>query len=263
MARKKSAAKADHFDPTELETNELTTSVKTTQDDYTEDPAQDPEGVEARSGTEHKEMFPFWVLDEFEVSPNNLWGREWPDGGEHLVPRQTTIDAVIHTHEAHSTDEGWATGMRKLALTHIASIKAHQENYESIFSEVSSETGEQFQIIRSVQNIVQALLAERAYKIYLFRKAAGSVRDQTKPLPDYVEKAQERMYLAATTAGVWYEVFMHLHQYAGYKNEPRFYVENDIRNRLVNVANYHDTNNRAAGVTANASEYLENFEINC
>lgn len=39
----------DHFDPTDLETEELLPSVKTTADDYTPDTSADPEGSEARS----------------------------------------------------------------------------------------------------------------------------------------------------------------------------------------------------------------------
>ncbi len=90
-------AKTNHFDPLlEGEREELLPAKETTQDMYTQDTLADPEGAAARTEVA---AYPDWALNDYEPSPLNYWGKAWPQGnGEHLVPKESTIAAVMENH---------------------------------------------------------------------------------------------------------------------------------------------------------------------
>ena len=246
-------AKTNHFDPLlEGEREELLPAKETTQDMYTQDTLADPEGAAAR---EEVAAYPDWALNDYEPSPRNYWGKPWPQGnGEHLVPKESTIAAVMEHHV-----QGMATVKDMVAMAHQEqgeTIKVLKENYESILAGIPDS--QKYPVMKGISNAVQVALAERAYAKHLFISAYGSVRDPDAELPEFVQRRQDKVFEAAVTAGIWYDVHQHCWDFVQYKGTPNYYIENDVKFRLINAAKYIDEQYREVKpVVAAAREYVE------
>ena len=246
-------AKTNHFDPlTEGEREELTAPIETTHDMINDDTLADPDGAAARAEVP---TYPDWALNDYEPSPRTYWGKPWPQGnGEHLVPKESTIAAVMEHHV-----QGMATVKDMVAMAHqeqAETINVLKENYESILAGVSSDM--KFPVMKGISNAVQVALAERAYAKHLFVTAYGSVRDPDKELPDFVQRKQDQVFEAAIKAGIWYDVHHHCWDYVQYKGSPKYFVESDVKFRLIDAAKYIDEQYREVKpVVAAAREYVE------
>ena len=246
-------AKTNHFDPLlEGEREELLPAKETTQDMYTQDTLADPEGAAAR---EEVAAYPDWALNDYEPSPRNYWGKPWPQGnGEHLVPKESTIAAVMEHHV-----QGMATVKDMVAMAHQEqgeTIKVLKENYESILAGIPDS--QKYPVMKGISNAVQVALAERAYAKHLFISAYGSVRDPDAELPEFVQRRQDKVFEAAVTAGIWYDVHQYCWDFVQYKGTPNYYIENDVKFRLINAAKYIDEQYREVKpVVAAAREYVE------
>lgn len=246
-------AKTNHFDPMlEGEREELLPAKETTQDMYTQDTLADPEGAATREMTA---AYPDWALNDYEPSATNYWGKPWPQGnGEHLVPKETTIAAVMEHHV-----QGMATVKDMVAMAHqeqAETIKILKENYESILAGIPDS--QKYPVMKGISNAVQVALAERAYAKHLFISAYGSVRDPDAELPEFVQRRQDKVFEAAVTAGIWYDVHQHCWDFVQYKGSPKYYIENDVKFRLINAAKYIDEQYREVKpVVAAAREYVE------
>lgn len=250
---KKVNTNVNHFDPLlEGERKELVAEVETTQDMYTDDTIADPEGAAAREEAEITAIFPDWVYGDYELSPKTLWGKAWPDGKDHLVPKQITIDAVI---DLHKQGEQHYREMVKLAYsTDETRIKALIDGFETALAGCAGS--DHFPLLKGIGDQVQTFLAERAYRKYLFVSAADRHNDDA--MPDYVENLHTNMMTAAANAGVWYELHSHCWNYVQWKNAPRYYVDNAIKLRLVNAARYLDENYRSEQPKlAKTSDYVK------
>ena len=105
---------------------------------------------------------------------------------------------------------------------------------------------------------MQVALAERAYAKHLFISAYGSVRDPDAELPEFVQRRQDKVFEAAVTAGIWYDVHQHCWDYVQYKGTPNYYIENDVKFRLINAAKYIDEQYREVKpVVPAAREYVQ------
>ena len=246
-------AKTNHFDPLlEGEREELVPAKETTQDMYTQDTLADPEGAAAR---EEVAAYPDWALNDYEPSPRNYWGKVWPQGnGEYLVPKESTIAAVMEHHA-----QGMATIKDMVAMAHqeqAETIKVLKENYESILAGIPD--AQKYPVMKGISNAVQVALAERAYAKHLFTSAYGSIRDPNAELPEFVQRRQDKVFEAAVTAGIWYDLHQHCWDYVQYKGTPNYYIENDVKFRLINAAKYIDEQYREVRpVVAAAREYVE------
>lgn len=246
-------AKTNHFDPLlEGEREELTAPVHTTHDMINDDTLGDPEGAAARAEVA---AYPDWALVDYEPSRTNFWGKPWNSAGtEHLVPKQATIASVMEHH-----NQGMSTIKEMVSMAHqekAETIKVLKENYESILAGISDDM--KYPVMKGISNAVQVALAERAYAKHLFVSAYGSVRDPDAELPEYVANRQDKVFEAAIKAGVWYDVHQHCWDYVQYKGTPKYYVENDVKFRLINAAKYIDEQYREVkAVTAPAREYVQ------
>ena len=246
-------AKTNHFDPlTEGEREELTAPIETTHDMINDDTLADPEGAAARAEVA---TYPDWATTDFEPSATNLWGKAWPQGkGEYLVPKQSTIAAVMDHHV-----QGMATIKEMVAISHqeqAETISILKENYESILAGIPDS--QKYPVMKGISNAVQVALAERAYAKHLFVSAYGSVRDPDAELPDFVQRRQDKVFEAAITAGIWYDVHQHCWNYVQYKGTPNYYIENDVKFRLINAAKYIDEQYREVKpVVPAAREYVQ------
>ena len=236
----KSKTTVTQFDPADVEREELTYDVKTRHDHYTEDTLADPEGVAARQ--EHS-LYPEWVFNDYTVSKLNIWGKPNEDGKEHLVATASTIDSIMRLHDAGMQSELIA-GMVDLASgEHSDTIDTLIDNYTNILHSLSGKS--HYAVVKGVGDAATSALAERAYRKHLFISATGRVRDTEAELPPYVEKLQEQMWEAAIDAGVWYKVHNELWSHLQWKGAPKYYVQNDVKLRLVNAAKYIENNHRA------------------
>lgn len=246
-------AKTNHFDPlTEGEREELTAPKETTHDMINDDTLADPEGAANRAMTP---AYPDWALVDYEPSAKNFWGKPWTSGdGEHLVPKQATVAAVMEHHV-----QGMTTIKEMVAMAHqekADQIKVLKENYESILAGISDDM--KYPVMKGISNAVQTALAERAYAKHLFVSAYGSVRDPDQELPDFVERRQDKVFEAAVKAGIWYDVHQHCWNFVQYKGSPKYYVENDVKFRLINAAEYIDSQYRELKpAIAPAREYVQ------
>lgn len=246
-------AKTNHFDPmTEGEREELHPAKETTHDMYTQDTLADPEGAAARTEVA---TYPDWALNDYEPSATTYWGKGWPQGkGEYLVPKEATIAAVMEHHV-----QGMATIKDMVAMAHqeqAETIKILKENYESILAGIPD--AQKYPVMKGISNAVQVALAERAYAKHLFMSAYGSVRDPEQELPEFVQRRQDKVFESAVTAGIWYDVHQHCWNYVQYKGTPNYYIENDVKFRLINAAKYIDEQYREVKpVVAAAREYVE------
>ena len=246
-------AKTNHFDPMlEGEREELTSPIETTHDMINDDTIGDPEGAAARAEVA---AYPDWALVDYEPSTTTFWGKPWNSAGtEHLVPKQATVASVMEHHV-----QGMTTVKEMVAMAHqeqAESIKVLKDNYESILAGISDDM--KYPVMKGIANAVQTALAERAYAKQLFVNAYGSVRDPDQELPDFVAKRQDKVFESAIKAGVWYDVHQHCWNYVQYKGSPKYYVENDVKFRLINAAKYIDEQYREVkAVTAPAREYVQ------
>jgi hypothetical protein len=246
-------AKTNHFDPMlEGERKELTSPIETTHDMINDDTLADPEGAAARAEVA---AYPDWALVDYEPSTTDFWGKAWNNAGtEHLVPKQVAVASVMDHHT-----QGMTTVKEMVAMAHqeqAETIKTLKDNYESILAGISDDM--KYPVMKGIANAVQTALAERAYAKHLFVNAYGSVRDPDQELPDFVAKRQDKVFESAIKAGVWYDVHQHCWNYVQYKGSPKYYVENDVKFRLINAAKYIDEQYREVkAATAPAREYVQ------
>lgn len=254
MTKSKAKTPVAQFDPADMEREELTHEVKTKHSDYTPDTLGDPEGSQTRAENVATAEFPDWVYTDYEPSTTTLWGGSWPDGKAHLVPLKSTVDSVIQLHVEGMDNYA---GMVDLAMKSEGStIDLLRDTYDTILTQTPDKY--HFGVLRGIGNQVQTLLAERAYRKYLYISAAGRVRDTSKEMPEYVEKLQDSMFTASIDAGVWYTVHQDCWKSVGWKGQPTYYVENEIKYRLINAAKYIDTTHRAVQpVRATMADYSQ------
>ena len=251
---KKVNSNVNHFDPIlEGEREELLPAKETTQDMYTDDTIGDPEGAAARQEAQEQASFPDWVFNDYVLSTKTVWGKAWSDGKEHLVPKQTTIDSVINLHKAG--EENYLQMVKMAHSTDAARIESLKNGYETVLADATGK--DVFPVLKGIGNQVQVALAERAYRKHLYIAAADRV-PADQPQPEYVENLQTNMFNAATDAGVWYDLHAHCWNYVQWKNSPVYYVDNEIKLRLVNAARYIDENYRSVKpVVAPTSEQVK------
>lgn len=240
----KSKTKNIQFDPADIERVELETHVKTQHEDYTDDSQGDPEGAARRAANVERQLYPDWVFSDYELSTSNIWGKRNPDGKPHLVASSSTIQAILNCHDSGMSNQKEIEGM--YSLTSEADVTTLVNHYIQIMDVVGST--QHFAVMRGVGDATTAALAERAYRKYLYRSAydrALRTTNANAALPEYVENLETRGMEAAAKAGLWHQVHKELWSYTQWKGSPKYYVENEVKLRLVNAAKYIEANHKA------------------
>ena len=229
---KETLAKTNHFDPmTEGEREELLPAKETTQDMFLDDSIADPEGAKRRE--EYVDEYPDWIFGDYELSDKNIWGKRWPDGRQHLIARASTIAEIMQIHQ--DGQENYRDMVAMAHATQEQQIQSLKDTYETLFSAADAKF--HFNIMKGIASQVNGLLADRAYRKYLFIQAAG----RTNVQEGYLENLENKMYEAASDAGIWYDVHRHVWSYVQWKNAPTYLdqqVENELKLRLVGTAKY-------------------------
>jgi len=231
----------DFFDPQDLPSHEPgAIKDNTPLAGLVDDEQGDPEGAERRLKPTANEQFESWVLIDFEASERTYWGKKWPDGKVHLIPRKTTVQRVIDIHMSSwkyvSKSIDMAMAEKRDEYTKI------RNHYLGIIAEADSRY--HFQILKGVGQTAQTMLAERAYRKDLYLTALNRVKPEEDPNPEFLSTAAARMEQAAIDAGFWVSLHMELWREMEWDGTPTYYVENDIIFRLVQSAKYLDENYR-------------------
>lgn len=201
-------------------------------DKLPDDPTTDPEGAERRASS--SDAYPPFVYEDYKESNLNLWGKKWTDGKQHLVPKNSTVAAVLQIAKDSENSYG---GMFKLAYgdSNKHNMVLLRDTWTNMLAGVDDNY--KFPIMRQLGNIVNQALAERAFQKYMYRTMA-SRHDENEQEPEWLMAARDRMLRAAAIAGTWVTVHAECWKLCEYKNLPVYYLENDIKLRLVNNAKY-------------------------
>lgn len=243
------------FDPADLERKEPGEGI-----DYTplsrviDDETTDPDGVAARAAPDRDSMFPQWVFNDFELSNRMSNGGKWADGKSHLVPKESTVKQVMECHEQGMQPEIFYGSKVRAEKNEPEFVAKLLKGYRFILE--GEEDGQRrFDMMRSIGDICNRKLAERAYQKYRLLDSLARANIQDGQMPDFVEKVEERCAKASAEAGVWCLVHGTLWLENGYKNTPRYYVAGQIRFALNDTARYLDTNQRQQSAVQRAESH--------
>lgn len=202
-------------------------------DRYVPDDTTDP-GVTARLGEDAND-FPSWIFNEYKLSKTSLWGKPWPDGKEHLIPKQATIAAVIELHNA-----GQQTIGKMLELAFSSSNTKNTQVLKECWTKMLTEADRSFSfdLMNKLSSLTQTALADRAFFKHSFIQAAGRLKEGEEE-PEWFGGMKERMLQAAIRAGTWVHIHSECWKAMEYKDTPKYNnVPNEIRLRLVNNARF-------------------------
>lgn len=230
---------------------ELTYPRETEHDHYTEDTNADPEGSEARD-TNRRNTWPAFVLENFYEDTKNLWGKANKNDESLLRPSLSHINECI-AQTAISDDDDLA--LAKLASGEQDQIDSLIAGYKLILD--SQDGNGQFEIMRTVGNITTKHLARRAIAKATYFAATGRMTESQEAQPEWLDKMQDRMFVAATNAGLWRQVHQELWSHVGWKKSPVYYVDNEIRSELHQKAQYFQKNYAPVKPTATAADYAK------
>ena len=230
---------------------ELTYPAETEHDHYTEDTNADPEGSEARD-TNRRNTWPAFVLENFFEDTKNLWGKPNRNDESLLRPSLSHINECIAQTTISDDDD---VALAKLASAEQDQIDSLISGYKVILD--SQDSNGQFEIMRTVGNITTKHLARRAIAKATYFAATGRFVESTEPNPPWLDKMQDRMYDAATKAGLWRQVHSALWSHVGWKKSPAYYPENEIRSELHQKAQFFQREYEPTKPTATAADYAK------
>lgn len=211
----------------------------TTVADYLDDTIADPEGAANRANASSGDAFPAWIYEDYDYSWKTIWGQPNKDKAQHLIPKQSTIEAVLAIHE-----QGWNVIGKTLDLArapgNMGTFMLLKNSYTLMIAD--ADKAYQFPIMNTLSNLTRSALAERAFAKYQYLRAVQRYTkpgEEPKDLPEFVENLQSRMMMAATQAGTWLTIHGECWRLADYSNKPTYNnMDYDIRQRLMNNARY-------------------------
>lgn len=204
---------------------------------YVPDPTTDPEVEQRQAATPNE--YPSWVFYEYFLSNKTLWGKAWPDGKEHLVPKSSFVNAVIDTHI-----EGEKTLGKMIELAFADSNKANTllllDAWTTIF--VGVDKTYVFEHMQALGRMTQSALARRAFDKYTYLSAASRL-NPNEDEPEWFMNRRSRMIEAATKAGTYCRIHSEMWQLLEWKNSPNYNnVANEIKLLIVNQAKWIEDN---------------------
>lgn len=221
------------MDGIELRT-ELEYPKETEHAHYTDDTQGDPEGAEVRAHARSERVdYPEWVFGNFKLSKTTYYGKPWPDKGEHLIPREVTIQEILEVHEQ---------GMQGEFLDNCLTMGAKMNRFEILkqkYLELVDEAPAdlQFGIMRGLGNSVEEALAKRAVSKFRFGEAADRANMDEDKLSDLFQRAMND----AEKAGALMWIHRAAWQSLQWKSEPKYTrVKNSIVLEQIRAAEYID-----------------------
>lgn len=220
---------------------------------YTDDTQGDPEGAEQRAAGAYDRLeFPEWIFGNFKLSPNTFWGKRWPDGKEHLVPRERTIEDILAVHESIMTEEK-ITGALKLGLA-MPGFAALKDKYLDLITEATGQI--QFGVMRGLQNTTEEALARRAVTRWRYNEA----HDRKNTTDEQLQKIFDRAMADSETAGALIMIHREAWRLLQWKNEPNYMrIRNAVIMEQVSSARWMETTygNKDSVSRATEREYSE------
>lgn len=261
-------AKTNHFDPIlEGEREELHPAKETTHDMYTPDTSADPEGSERRVSNEQHDrmMYPTWVLQDYEVSSKDYYGKLWPDGRAHLVPKESFIEAVLACHNEGMAPE-FIEGMHNQALNDDAAQEAYTLMSDCYGKMIELGKPHTYNIIVGIGNGATNQLIERAYRRYLNDQALDGLAAEDSPNQDWIVNRGAALMQASIDASVWVRLHKEACDQADWK--PPQYVEwamkSAITKKCVKLADNNDKKFRNEELNIlNAAKAKEALKLVC
>lgn len=252
MSKTKTNAVHAQFDPMDLERNEPGVAERGRLEGVHEDPTTDPEGAAVRANPDAGNMFPAFVFEDFELSKRMGNGQPWADGKEHLVPKRHTIEQIMELHE-HGLQPEIFQGMKQRASEQDAyRVERLLTGYRLILSS-DDDRMRAFDVMRSIGDICNRKLAERAVRKYQLISALSRANIQDGKMPDFVEKSEERAAKASLEAGIWALVHGTLWLETDYSGSPQYYVRGQVVFALNDQAKFFEQNYRRESVMERAS----------
>lgn len=193
---------------------ELEHHVKTSHDDYTDDTQGDPEGAMTRAEKRDTLEFPEWVYGNFMLSSKTYYGKSWPDGGKHLIPREVVVREIMSVHEESMENEA-LEGCLRLGLS-LDGFESFKENYLNLIDNAPQFA--QFDIMNGLQNSVERALARRAISKYRYLEAA----DRTGTKEEYLSDLYSYAMRDATQAGALIWIHRDAWRSLQWKSEPKY-----------------------------------------
>jgi len=261
-------AKTNHFDPIlEGEREELHPAKETTHDMYTPDTSADPEGSERRVSNEQHDsmMYPTWILQDYEVSSKDYYGKIWSDGKAHLIPKGSFIDAVLACHNAGMAPE-FIQGMHDQALNDDAAQEAYALMYDCFGKMIELGKPHTYNIVVGIGNGATNQLVERAYRRYLNDQALDGLGAEDSPNQDWIVNRGAALMQASIDASIWVRLHKEACEQAGWSSPQ--YVEwamkAAITKKLVKLADNNDRKYRNEDVNIlDAAKAKEALKLVC
>ena len=235
---------------------ELTYPRQTEHDHYTADTIADPEGTEQRE--RRREQWPAFVLESYYEDTKSLWGK--PNKNDESLLRPTAAHIMECMSFSEISDEDNAA-MTVLANTQSDMFDTLFSSYSNMLDTVDGATT--FEIMKSVANITTNNLAKRAIAKATYFSATGRLTESYEPIPEYVERMQDRMLEASTQAAVWKQVHAALWSYLKWNKSPIYFTENAIKNELAQKARYFDKTYRPVKPVVATGDDLSKFKVAC
>lgn len=199
---------------------ELESPIKTEHDHYTDDTIGDPEGAERRAQADKLE-YPEWVYNNFIPSKKTYYGKPWPDGGEHLIPRAFVIKQIMDVHEASMQPEP-IEGCMKMGekMTGFAEIR---HAYAVLLDTLPSTM--HFDFMNSIGDMTNRALARRAISKQRYLEAA----ERTGTKEEYLSDQYTRAMTNSEQAGAMLWIHRDCWRTLQWKGEPKYLrVENAV-----------------------------------
>lgn len=265
----KDLAKTNHFDPLlEGEREELLPAKETTQDMFNDDSYADPEGAERRALNEQQErqMYPQWILEDYQVSSTDYYGNRWADGKAHLIPKQSFIDGVVACHNEGMQPE-FIQGMHAMGEKDSAAQEAYELLSDCYGKMIELGNPHTYNLVIGVGNGASNQLAERAYRRYLNDQAVDNLRPEDDPNQDWVLNRGTALTQASVNASVWVRLHAEVWSQAGWGGSPQYVdwaMKSVITKKLVKTANNNDKNHRNEDAARlDAAKAKQAFKLVC
>ena len=205
------------IDPRDLQTRkELLPAQETTEDMYRPDTIADPEGVARRA--ENLEYEP-WVFNNYQLSRVDVYGYAWPDSKMHLIPTKSYIQDIMQTYKMLMTDESYMTVCLE-AGKKDEDFETIKSAYTSLVSSIQDGNGKLWPITKSITEICQNALAERAYRYHIYQEAnaRAEMQSDTAEMPDWLLPKETNFSDSSRIAGIWLSVYQAVQNITGYKS---------------------------------------------
>tara|TARA_R110002126_G_scaffold6634_6_gene34116 strand:+ start:5457 stop:6227 length:771 start_codon:yes stop_codon:yes gene_type:complete len=194
-----------------MDVSEMPTRPEMKNDDFTSDKnyrgdtIADPVGNAIRQANAEASQYPPFILEQFETSNVNIFGKPFPNNGEALRPNQQYLDGLYEVAASNLEDDNMEA-MMQLALA------AYGDTFDKIIDSIEwmlcDESGlsKEFRwnnIVAPYGNEAHKFHARRAITKFTYLKSLRALESAPDGiLPAWLEAQQEKMFATSANAGL-------------------------------------------------------------